>query len=437
MRKADLTSRAWNRVGTVLTCLLLAIPVQANLIGLTKRDYHGNHPATDRFTFPDPYRDVEWLGQTDPDNVWAVVYTMGGTMSITLRFMNPQLTPQSGTFEVDDVRLRVVPGGGTPYTVQLSATDGQQLEMAAEGGWDELTFTISGLPAYVTRGYIEITAHVQGPNGPLWNTGQYQAWEWVFETFSAPCHVQEPVWTDLLWYSTAWAHARDDLAEATSATTFGLYWGQVFAYNSGTPFIPSEWVITIPDTGETVFRLADFLDELSDEGMQPGNCFDVSCFLQVCLDSLGINSQLQYLTLEPGEDGNEAWITNLVCPIGSDGSDPDLYVQLLFTMHQQCKPSPGVCDAALAYMVDLSGQPHRNPAANWLMDDYWQKWAGATPAQTYGHVYRDFVDGSDEIYNYTPPGRPWSFPAVNPDPSIPPRMVNHNEPLLWSLDGVL
>jgi hypothetical protein len=235
----------------------------------------------------------------------------------------------------------------------------------------------------------------------------------------------------MLGYSCSWALGESSLADVCEEETLGLYWGDIFAYNLGSVEVPSNWVEfepTSPHLGK--FKLKALHDSLLSSGTQSGNCVDVSDFLNLILASQGVDSDLQQLFHVTGNPPEiKAYITQKACPIGSDGSQSNLYFQFQFTMHQQAVPSSGVCDAALAYERDLGGNILRNPASNWSMPGYWQ--AGSSP-NIWGHAYREYQNG-DALYSPIPPLPHWI--VVNVDPQFPAASINHDS-ISYDIEGV-
>lgn len=433
---------------TVLTTVCAPSPHTFQLIGLYERDYQSNVRATDSEWFylntdhseQSPsvgdgyYNDLEW----DIERAWqipSVVYVRGNDVEVDLKFVNPGFVSRSVSVVVNNARLAVPPiAPSTMWTYVTLGDDGPfTLTLGAFGGSDTATMTLSGLPNHVTNGILQLDMEAIEAGNPIWSTQGWASWEKLYLTYDTPTASQEVPWTDVLDYSCTWARGESTLADVSRRETFGLYWGEVFAYNLGTEGIPPRWIeVDSPHAGE--FMLSDFLADVGG-GLVDGSCVDISSFMQILLDSQGVTSELQRLrhrySLNPVTD--LPFVTNLVCPIGSNGSDPGLYFQLPFTMHQQCKTSAGVCDAALAFEVDLSGSGYANPPANWPMDDYWQKDAGLTPDVFYGLVYRDVV-GGDSFSSLVPPMPPWT--VVTPDTNVGPRAFAHTTPLLYSIAGV-
>jgi hypothetical protein len=71
-----------------------------------------------------------------------------------------------------------------------------------------------------------------------------------------------------------------------------------------------------------------------------------------------------------------------------------------------------VCDAAVAFLVDLSGSTYMDPPTEWILGPpgYWQTPQGPTPAPAYGRAkrYTGSPNSSESVsftpYTFTYPG---------------------------------
>jgi hypothetical protein len=90
-------------------------------------------------------------------------------------------------------------------------------------------------------------------------------------------------------------------------------------------------------------------------------------------------------------------------------------------MHQQTLPSTGVCDAALAYDINLTGATYMNPAANWQMDDYWQTLLSSPPLEIAGLAYRSLLS-TDTDATLSPPLPPWN--TITTDANFGPSIIS-------------
>jgi hypothetical protein len=123
------------------------------------------------------------------------------------------------------------------------------------------------------------------------------------------------------------------------------------------------------------FRLTDYYNTA---GWVPGNCMDVSDFLLICENALGLGFQVaRYQNNQEGPT-----TTNPICLIGSDPTDDNAYTTLPgpdpfiypWAWHQICLSGTGtVYDVCEAQKYDYwSGNQFRNPPFNWELNPFWQ-----------------------------------------------------------------
>jgi hypothetical protein len=144
-----------------------------------------------------------------------------------------------------------------------------------------------------------------------------------------------------------------------------------------------------------VFDLTGFFSAF---GYRSGNCVDVAYFNQLGLMSQGVTSTTKRYTT-PYTYG---FVTNAVCPIGSDSTILANYNRIRWDMHQNVLDGSAVYDACLALPVDLSGAGYQNPPSNWPLNGYWQTTSGFSSPMFWGLVSR--------------PGASSDIPTI--DPSI-------------------
>jgi len=306
-------------------------------------------------------------------------------------------------------------------------------------GSDEATITVSGLPNTVGQGRLEIKAYVtatdtQNQGEVIWgDSSTRSSWEYMFITDQTPAGLQAVPWTETLALTCAWADGKSGQTEVVGWCTYGLFWGQIFAYNLGTTGVPPAWINenSEEDIGDDKFKLKLFYMQT---GYRDGNCVDISCFLKICSSSqghVGANTRLFYL-----ESGiPQHFLTNLVCPVGTNATLDQYYWQVGFSMHQQLWFSSSVHDAALAFKKDLSGYPYKEPAIWWSMPGYWQVFSSGPPAVAFGLVYRLL---SDEDTQYTMLNQYCQSvgTAYTPDPANGPAQLGSPTALSYTLGGI-
>lgn len=212
-------------------------------------------------------------------------------------------------------------------------------------------------------------------------------------------------WTDLLDYACTWAINDTTSQDCAADCTRGVFHSQKFSYNlhMWDPEIPNESIPIMwinPSTDK--YRLKDFLSAYAN---QPGNCVDVSTFNSLSMTALGVGVELkrQY-------QGN-GFVTNPVCPIGSDNADSGSYEMVPFKFHQQVHINDDVYDASLAFMADTEGSSYMDTPTGFPMPDYWQTPSGPSPPPLYGLTKRCFYFQFDWVSQNEDPGGP----HYNPD----------------------
>lgn len=438
MRQSNL-ARVW--LLTVIACFTcwptVALCQVPALLITEERDYTGNVAATDREWF---YKNTDGTNKPAGGGTFNslellagrsfqvpdVVYVRGGTATIRLKLQNISGTSVNGTLTVSDARLRLVhPGSSDTYHNLSVGGSGVSMYFPASGS-DEATITVSGLPNTVGQGRLEIKAYVtatdtQYQGEVIWgDSSTRSSWEYMFITDQTPAGLQAVPWTEILAFTCGWADGESGQSQVVGSCTYGLYWGDVFAYNIGTLGTPTVWVDL-----DSKMRLRDLLNSFFQSGIRKGSCIDVSGFLNVCASALGHqgeNKQLIYV-VDGSSESSALFLTNLVCPIGSNAIDEDNYYHLGFTMHQQFWIGSSVHDAALGFRVDLSGVDYKEPAIWWNMPNYWQVYALGVAR---GLVYRIFKTGDQQVsilengfvvmYHYVP--NPIFGPEEVGDPEV-------------------
>lgn len=236
----------------------------------------------------------------------------------------------------------------------------------------------------------------------------------MFLTKESPTGNMSDVWAEVLSYACSWAEGDTSAEDCAYDCTFGLFYSQMFAYNLGTYGVPSQWV------DSDFFMLSDFL---ASSGYQSGNCVDVSSFNSLCIESLGVGVSLM-------QQQADTFVTNKVCPIGSDSTQLGNYDFVPFSMHQQVHLESDVYDAALAFPKDLNGNTYMNPPAGWVLGPpgYWQTPTGPTPPPMYG-LARRYWDSEDDWHSVEyPTNDPDYWPTFiwMIDPDLPSEVVEFN-----------
>ncbi|ARU40162.1 hypothetical protein CCB80_03020 [Armatimonadetes bacterium Uphvl-Ar1] len=416
-------------VSILLVCSAFAQRGGQNIALLldTNRDFTGNITATDRTWFylnqngtPKPagdgiYPSIEVSDDGIPSNdIDKAFYVRGSsiTLVVTLKTYTNSPDAVSGTLSLSDAKFVT---SGTEYACSISGP--ATVSVPGSGGTQNITLTFTGLPNFVAKGqlkfksFVTLTAPSNGqPTGHIaWGTSASSVlWpSTIYLTDQTPTGHQTVPWTDLLDYSCLWAHGQTGEVLCSKKVTLGLYWSQQIAYNIGTENIDSEYVDYDVD-GK--FKLKNLLDDFSQVGASPANCVDISYAVMLACQGLGVNASCKRIR----EIENRDFLTNPICPIGSDATNTSNYRHVSFSMHQQTRVLSNVFDGALALVYDLSGANYKNPPANWDVFQYWQKW-GISGHPVLGLTYR--------LYSATDSALPvWGY---SPDQNIGPSIVNN------------
>lgn len=377
-------------------CLaLLALATFAS--AMLRVDLVGNHPMTDRTWF---YTQVLADGSTAAKDEGGGQYYDGqgehGTVTSTMvcdHFCGAYTRGSA-------VKMRIrVGNSGAAYTGTVTIAKGLYIgtdpspwftggsgtvSVPANGVGVSSLITVGTLPNTVgiSTALYEIT--VTGPNGV---TESDSSQDVFYRTYSAPTGHMAVPWAEVLIRACAWAEGADTQAETGDGTTYGLFYGDIFYYNLGELHVPTKQI-----GSDGFFKLKDLLNTVANS-RAPGSCVDISAFNSLLMEAIGLSPTLKQLFPTRGIPlQDDAMITNLICPIGSDSSDPSLYSHVIFTMHQQAWLGTDVYDAALSYKKSLADAIHMNPAGGWPMPDYWWTVVATSPRRHTGlvHSYADY-----------------------------------------------
>jgi hypothetical protein len=186
----------------------------------------------------------------------------------------------------------------------------------------------------------------------------------VFDTPQSPMAIP---WTEVLEDACGFARYRSTASEVARYCTTGLFFAQRFYYPDDTR---SYW---ITGSGLRTFNLTVYYDT---PGWVPGNCADVSDFLCICQNALGLTFTVAAYISSPS-DAYGSFLSNRVCLIGSDPTFLYTYTESTRGWHQIAHSSTHtVYDVCAAQWQDLSGYGYQNPPVNWPLAGYWQTNSG-------------------------------------------------------------
>ncbi|MEJ7612447.1 MAG: hypothetical protein SQA66_02275 [Candidatus Fervidibacter sacchari] len=234
----------------------------------------------------------------------------------------------------------------------------------------------------------------------------------VFVVLDEPKAPMNPAWVNLLRYSCRWGKGTSNPDDAAQRITFGVFFQRPgFAYPRNTR---TYWLVGPPRYSTYTFMLKALLDRWNAGIWTDGNCVDVSCLTMLALCSVGLDFSARQLTGSvDAATGN--FLTNPICPIGSDPTLDWTYEPWRWGYHQVCvltgSPDPpsndaGIWDPTGAQKEDLNGNGYRNPPAHhpnhpWPQFDYWQK--PRVVGASLGLVNSPLQTSNDPQYPNNPP----------------------------------
>ncbi len=364
---------------------------EANLpYGVVEVDYLSSLQITDRHQAPAPYDPKEFPGGA-PGTAWV---RSGGTRQVKYVFLNPTNVAHTATVTAEN---GVFYGFCASYPV-TATPDSPTISFPA-GGTAEVTFTLSGFPNHVTLGDLRVDLTVESAYAGL--TGAIE--ERLYFTDAYPLGAshghQIPVWAEVLEDACRFACTAVGPSAVRQATTYKLFhshrdfWTTVFVYE-GTQL---RWARPAPGGSSAVtnwtFKLSEFAAAREVSRYVNGQCTDVSMYLIVLTSALGV--PLLGVEQRPNSPGypvpSLSFETHPLVPIGSDSSDPGLYLPTTWQFHQHNRYGPDVFDSCLALPVDLGGAAWMNPIWQWPLEtppalSYWQ--TEIVPAPPSGSKFR-------------------------------------------------
>jgi hypothetical protein len=251
--------------------------------------------------------------------------------------------------------------------------------------WTTQSITFSGMPNRIGKGTL--TATITS------GTDIYTLSNGIYQIFASPQSPMNAPWIEVLDDAMSWAGGNTTADDIDENLTLGLYITSKFKYTTVNG-LPSSWT---DSTDQTIFLLTNFVNNTT--WPTEGNCVDVSEYLCICANALGMNFECARYK---DSGGATIFDTNLLCPIGSDWTNSAKYVPQHWNNHQICRRSAGsgeVYDACGAYRYDLSGNSWMAAAWGWPFPDWWQN------SSRYGLVWNPFAS-SPALYS--PPGAPFA-----------------------------
>lgn len=394
-------SSALGRVGpavVALLCLLLSgfsvaqggAPVAWPDVSLDQRDYQGNIQATDRNWYYEQSQVHPAIEFPASPPVVHVLYMQGENIVVKVRWKNTNSFALSGTLTWQAARLEApgpTPGLPGPYYLDLVVPSGPlSVTLPANGGTFETTLTLTGTPAYVAVGGLQVKFDLPLTDGQSWGNngtnGVFAQFERVCLMRSVPLSLMSIPWADLAEYSCRWEYGQSSYEDVRRAMTVGMnrssyspwnmniydpgtahYWGG----NSANPVKLSRYLIDIGDCwfGLPPPRVA-YLD-----------CRGFTAILKFALSIHGVWTTSDRIQRAPvflsPSSGFTTWP---LCPAGTPANDGVNYNSVSFNFHYALAADYMRYDAAVSYRFDPFGVNWFEPAYDWIVDLHWQSPAG-------------------------------------------------------------
>jgi len=240
----------------------------------TVQDWGNNESATDKNTFPSAFDSVEFqLGRSF--QVPGVVYRFGQNPTMHASIYNPNFAGGTGTIVMDQAQM-VSNGVTTNLLINGASSYSYPATWTSHSTVTTPDVTITGLSDIVQSGTIQVrigvvNAFTTVASGPV----QLK----YYRVLRAPTGHMSLVWLDMLDRSCAWSNGMTTDLQCENANTPALFSAGIFTY-PGEPY-PTTWI----DSTDNKYKLKALFNA---SGIQSGNCADVSSFLQLSLEALGV-----------------------------------------------------------------------------------------------------------------------------------------------------
>jgi hypothetical protein len=294
------------------------------------------------------------------------------------------------------------------------------IDLAPNGGAQNVTLTFTGLPNYVALGDLELKygLPLQSQDNGNWGEngthGGFEKFTRVFLVDAPPTGLQGIPWADFLEYTCRWAWGAAGSTDLKEKMTRGMH----YSNRSAVERLRYDYTfnhfaqIEDDDYGYTVYMGAATRDlEDPSDVYTKFDCNAFAVFLRCAFAAHGVQSNVILLSESPM--GPSGFKTNLLCPAWADPTSPPAnYQNYEFNVHVVTRSNDLVFDASSAYDYDLVGSPYQNPVVFWSVPLHWRNvWGG----EDYG-----LVDDS------VPPGLP--VPQLLPPPVIEAQYLTWKEP---------
>lgn len=390
-------------------CLAQApVPVPWPDVILDQRNYQYNIQATDRYWYYESTQQHPAIEFPADPPVVQILYMQGENVVVKVRWRNWNSFELNGTLTWQAARLEVPGPNYTdpgPHYLNLTVPSGSVVvKLLPNGGTFETTLTLTGTPAYVAVGGLQVKFNMPLTDGEGWGNngtnGNFIGFERICFTRSLPIAPMSVPWADLAEYSCRWSFGFSSYEDVRREMTRGMHYSAYSPWNRNryTAGAPIVWEGTPAD----VVDLSAYLGQIGEPWVSnypytywaSMDCRDFTALLKFALAVHGVEGEAQKIKRSTGNGSFSFWP---VCPAGSDATAPPWqYWSGTFNYHYTVISDAMHYDPAAAYWFDIYGLVWYKPGYDWHTNAYWQNPAGG--GVYYGLCYDDA----------TPAAAPWA-----------------------------
>lgn len=369
------------------------VPVRWPDVTQDRRDYQDNLATTDSNYHPDPHPAIEWPATPA---VTHVAYIRGSDVIVKVRWTNTNSYALSGTLTWQAARLEVPREEKIPETTFVDLTVPStpvSISLAANGGSQEVTLTLTGVPNYIAVGELEIKFNMPLTDGEGWGNngtnGNFVSWERVCLLDDEPIGLQELPWTDFLEYTCRWAFGYTGAANVRKEMTRGMHYSNRAPWNQNLYNFEKEENLYFSGVPDSDLQLEYYLADLNGTSppwvYQSGptyailDCRDFAAILTAAMNAHGVVATCDRVQREAGQPVIEGiplsgtyFAYYELCRAGFDSSEDELYEVGAFNFHFVVRSNSLRYDSAASYKRDYTWSVYKNPVWEWPTTEHWQ-----------------------------------------------------------------
>ncbi|GAB4452345.1 MAG: hypothetical protein OHK0029_03080 [Armatimonadaceae bacterium] len=243
-------------------------------------------------------------------------------------------------------------------TVPASLLGSGQLNVAPNG-WVTLQVNVGALPDKVHPAQDLLVSFVFTKQGQGYSTLASMGPN-LYLVYDTPASPQIKPWLGVLNDVCTWAKDQNTASSVAQHSTVKLNANSVFVYAPP----PYYYATYVPQGSTTGFQLKQFL---ATSRPVVGNCYDVSCYLAICLSAVGLPTECTLWTAADPQFGAN-FTSNQLVPIGQGGSPRNVY----WSTHQTVAYNDKVYDSCSRIEKDYNGNFWGLPVYGWGINFFWQ-----------------------------------------------------------------